>query len=79
MHAAAYCHTRDATQRCQFGEFAFAAQVRFEPQPPSPPQKKVVFHPPSALLIAVTFTNFVKDKPDLLLDCITTLSQIHKL
>ena len=20
VHAAAYCHTRDATQRCQFGE-----------------------------------------------------------
>ena len=22
VHAAAYCHTRDATQRCQFSEFA---------------------------------------------------------
>jgi len=21
VHAAAYCHARDATQRCQFGEF----------------------------------------------------------
>jgi len=21
MHAAAYCHTRDATQLCQFGEY----------------------------------------------------------
>ena len=29
MHAAAYCHTRDATQRCQFGELFYETAGRF--------------------------------------------------
>ena len=42
-------------------------------------KKSVVFRPSPDLLISVNFANFVKEKSDLLLDFITTLSQLYKL
>ena len=30
VHAAAYCHTRDATQRCQFGELTPLSCIAYD-------------------------------------------------